>query len=588
MRGMLERLIETDEINYQPCFKERFHSVEFFATHLSREASQIRDLGSYGVSIEGSAAYAQAGLEALMAVKRITISSSVAIRFPDPKLNSDVAPLRERLNDFGFRVFGIDACDQRWLLSLEPNVRISGLYALRLPEPPQAISVLLHSGDSNGAVHSHIDMTRALRRRGHLIHTVLPSPNDQVVRRLVDAGSSVTAVSSVPCWVSRCSTRSEVSTRFRLDDSSEAITALLKSLPDMIMTQSSITPVGALAALVGGVPHIWWIREFGDLDHDLVFPFKNVEIGAFIEKTASFTLVNSRAVQQHFGLGASPKVKISRPFISKDTVVSNFDYPRADMAHLNVGVVASFQPGKGHLLALRALHELILKSVPIRLHFYGRSDHRDLVRLLGYIKEMSLEKAVVFHGSKSAPHEIYPELDVVVIPSVSEAFGRVTIEAMAFGKPVVYADAGGLPEYMSDGVTGIAIDPRDHHSLVRALMTLRDRTRRLDIVESAADQLPRRLGEEQQIIVVTDAIRDAGMNHEENPDAAGSAPSAVTNWFLKKSIMADLDTFELMTAIAERDLTLRVVYNSRSWRMTRPMRRIANLARDILVQKGAS
>jgi glycosyltransferase involved in cell wall biosynthesis len=64
---------------------------------------------------------------------------------------------------------------------------------------------------------------------------------------------------------------------------------------------------------------------------------------------------------------------------------------------------------------------------------------------------------------------------VVVLPSRREAFGRVLIEAMAAGVPVVATAVGGIPEVCVDGVTGLLVPPEDPDALAVAIaLTLTD------------------------------------------------------------------------------------------------------------------
>ena len=67
---------------------------------------------------------------------------------------------------------------------------------------------------------------------------------------------------------------------------------------------------------------------------------------------------------------------------------------------------------------------------------------------------------------------LYAGCDVFVAPSRYESFGLVLLEAMMFGKPVVATDAGGIPEIVEDGVTGLLVAPADVDALANALRTL--------------------------------------------------------------------------------------------------------------------
>lgn len=67
---------------------------------------------------------------------------------------------------------------------------------------------------------------------------------------------------------------------------------------------------------------------------------------------------------------------------------------------------------------------------------------------------------------------LYRKCWLCVLPSLAEAFGITALEAMTFGKPVVASAAGGLPEIVKDGKTGLLVRPGDHAALERAIVTL--------------------------------------------------------------------------------------------------------------------
>ncbi|MDH4258411.1 MAG: glycosyltransferase, partial [Candidatus Aminicenantes bacterium] len=86
-------------------------------------------------------------------------------------------------------------------------------------------------------------------------------------------------------------------------------------------------------------------------------------------------------------------------------------------------------------------------------------------------------------------------LDIAVLPSTShlEGLSRVIIEAMASGKPVIATDAGGNPEAVEDGKTGILVPPGEPDRLARAILELaRDANKRKRMGEAGrkrAEQL---------------------------------------------------------------------------------------------------
>jgi len=99
----------------------------------------------------------------------------------------------------------------------------------------------------------------------------------------------------------------------------------------------------------------------------------------------------------------------------------------------------------------------------------GHRDH--LVNLAAYL---GMERHVYFAGF--VPDEdlmkIYSIIDIACFPSLYEPFGIVALEAMAAGVPVVVSDAGGLPEVVENGVTGITTYAGNPNSLADGLLRL--------------------------------------------------------------------------------------------------------------------
>ncbi len=91
-----------------------------------------------------------------------------------------------------------------------------------------------------------------------------------------------------------------------------------------------------------------------------------------------------------------------------------------------------------------------------------------------------MSKRVFFLGFTQDIQRIYPSLDIVVVPSLAdEPFGRVTVEAMAFRKPVVAYDSGASRELVVHGQTGFVVPKGDVKKLSRAVLELFDPSKRL-------------------------------------------------------------------------------------------------------------
>lgn len=127
--------------------------------------------------------------------------------------------------------------------------------------------------------------------------------------------------------------------------------------------------------------------------------------------------------------------------------------------------VGRIQPLKGLSVAVAALAELAHSDA--RLVVVGGPSGPDgteeLRRVADLVDDLGLSDRV--HMVDPRPHHAlssyYRAADVVVVPSRSESFGLVALEAAACGVPVVASAVGGLQMLVDDGVTGHLVDPRD-------------------------------------------------------------------------------------------------------------------------------
>lgn len=145
-----------------------------------------------------------------------------------------------------------------------------------------------------------------------------------------------------------------------------------------------------------------------------------------------------------------------------------------------VGVVANLSPIKGHEDMFAALALLAKKVEGLRCICVGGSDPAYRGTLERLVESLDLGRCVVFAGYQQAVLPFYEAMDVLVLPSRSEAFGMVLLEAMALAKPVVATDVGGIPEVVVDGVTGLLVPPGQPSRLAGALLRLlEDQSERL-------------------------------------------------------------------------------------------------------------
>lgn len=149
-----------------------------------------------------------------------------------------------------------------------------------------------------------------------------------------------------------------------------------------------------------------------------------------------------------------------------------------------VAVVGQITPWKGQHEAIQALArvrqthpdvELLIVGEPKFVSAATRYDNRAYYSgIQQLIATEQLERCVHLLGERSDVPAIMGALDAVLVPSWEEPFGRVVIEAMALGLPVIAANIGGPAEIIRDGIDGLLVAPRDPQLWADAVLRLAD------------------------------------------------------------------------------------------------------------------
>lgn len=139
---------------------------------------------------------------------------------------------------------------------------------------------------------------------------------------------------------------------------------------------------------------------------------------------------------------------------------------------LVIGIVGTVTHRKGHDRLLHLVPQLCELNSHIRIVIFGSwtdsQEDRDYYERL----PNRCHPRVEFFGYRGDSGEIMKSLDILVVASRHEGMGQVTVEAMACCIPVVGARAGGIPEVVEDGVTGLLFDGDDSNDLFKQLSRL--------------------------------------------------------------------------------------------------------------------
>jgi D-inositol-3-phosphate glycosyltransferase len=137
-----------------------------------------------------------------------------------------------------------------------------------------------------------------------------------------------------------------------------------------------------------------------------------------------------------------------------------------------IGVLGRLDPQKGQEVLLRAIPEVVKEHTDVLFLFAGdetagEPGYKNYLTAL--CEELGVEPYVRFMKFTDDVPKLMAAIDVLALPSFSETFGLVVIEAMAMEKIIIATNAGGVPEIITNNTTGLLVEPHDEISLAHAI-----------------------------------------------------------------------------------------------------------------------
>jgi glycosyltransferase involved in cell wall biosynthesis/protein-tyrosine-phosphatase len=143
-----------------------------------------------------------------------------------------------------------------------------------------------------------------------------------------------------------------------------------------------------------------------------------------------------------------------------------------------IGSAGRLAPVKGHEYLVRAAPHILAVEPNATFLFVGSGPLRG--ELMALAATLAVDRACVFHDpgldDRAGIYDLIAAMDVFALPSLSEGIPLALLEAMALGRPAVATAVGGVPEVITDRVTGLLVAPRDPLALADACLELVQKT----------------------------------------------------------------------------------------------------------------
>ena len=224
------------------------------------------------------------------------------------------------------------------------------------------------------------------------------------------------------------------------------------------------------------IPVVWHARNliYGKMiDTDRIFSFLPTQI-----------ICNSEAIQKRFKKSQDDFGKAITIYSGVDVKEFHPDEERGRQLREElgcgeaplIGIAARIGLGKGHETFIEAANLVHPHFPEARFLIVGRAeneeDHQRELKLRGLVKRFGLSGIVLFLGYRKDMPDIMTALSFLVVATEAEPFGRVVLEALASGRPVVGTESGGTPEVVKEGENGFLVPPKNAQAMASAMMRL--------------------------------------------------------------------------------------------------------------------
>lgn len=355
--------------------------------------------------------------------------------------------------------------------------------------PGKKILWQTHEGNISGANICLLEYIEVLKINSFIQKVILPA-NGSMVNEIEKRGIPVIIIPSYS-WAKSINKKQSFffkMKRFVRTKMAVNITGkLIKSFdPDFTATSSIANPTAAFASKKHKKKHIWFVHEFGEEDHGFSIAGNTFE-GIKIMNKLSYKLVfNSHALEQKY----IPYVKLAKRiivnYVVNITKTSGLD--RTVNNRIKLIMLGQIAPSKNHLDALKALKICTDKGINLELNIVGNVVDENYFKILSeYMSNQKLQKFINFLGPKETPENILVQNDLLLMCSRMEAFGRVTVEAMKCGLPVIAANTGGSLELVEPDKNGYLYESGNFEDLAKKIILYSENRDLFDTKQIAED-----------------------------------------------------------------------------------------------------
>jgi glycosyltransferase involved in cell wall biosynthesis len=320
------------------------------------------------------------------------------------------------------------------------------------------ILFITHYQDLYGANKSLLNLLMCLKDRNYDIKVLCPSKGEmtQYLNQ-----SQISNISGYPYngWEYK-DWKDVVKFPYRFLRSIATLYKLKNSLkdfdPDLIYSNSSVIWIGKAIARMLKKAHVWHVREFGLKDYGLRMVGGKPLTNLLMNKSEAIISI-SKAIDKEVLPEVNPKIKHQiYDGVIRTNEIAKKPKKRRDNSKFTFCMAGLLISTKGYEDAIYAMKGISQKYPNTQLLIAGEGMvgefYEESLHVLA--KSLNLQNHVKFLGYVSNIRKLYSDADCLLMCSEAEGLGRVTVEAMAQGVPVIGKDCGGTSEIITEPYNG--------------------------------------------------------------------------------------------------------------------------------------
>jgi len=332
------------------------------------------------------------------------------------------------------------------------------------------MKLLIVSNDSTtyGSNRSMLNLIDELKRKNIEIKVLIPNKGDieeELQKRKIEY-----KVEKYYSWITGKGCKKQIKQLIKMLLNNILIIQINKWVKkekfDIIHSSNSAVYIGAIIAQRNKTPHVWHIRELMKEDHNLEFFNEKYTLKLF--ERASKLIYVSKCVKDKYSklLNKNNGKLIYNGLPSKENI--NNEIPSLDNNIFKCLIAGNICETKGQKEAIEAINILVkkgIKNVKLYLAGEGRLENE----LKKYVEKNNLNKYIEFLGFRNDLDSIRKNVNIYLMCSKNEAFGRVTIEGMLSKNLIIGANTGGTVEIIRNNYSGILYKQGDAEDLAKKI-----------------------------------------------------------------------------------------------------------------------